>query len=83
MADIVFVAIALAFFGLACLYVQACDRIIGREALPSTAPVTDGGAHPVGASVVVVVSCENALALVLAVLLAGYLVAALLFPERF
>lgn len=31
MADIVFVVIALAFFGLASLYVLGCDRIIGRE----------------------------------------------------
>lgn len=31
MADIAFVAIALAFFGLAYLYVLACDRIIGRD----------------------------------------------------
>jgi hypothetical protein len=31
MRDIVFVAIALAFFGLSYLYVLACDRIIGRE----------------------------------------------------
>ncbi len=35
MADIVFVAIALAFFGLASLYVSACDRIIGRETPPT------------------------------------------------
>jgi len=31
MADIGFVAMALAFFGLAYLYVLGCDRIIGRE----------------------------------------------------
>lgn len=36
MADIAFVAIALAFFGLAYLYVLACDRIIGRD-LPAAA----------------------------------------------
>jgi hypothetical protein len=30
MSDIAFVAIALSFFGLAYLYVLACDRIIGR-----------------------------------------------------
>jgi hypothetical protein len=35
MADIVFVAIALAFFGLAALYVLGCDRIIGRETPPA------------------------------------------------
>jgi hypothetical protein len=31
MADIAFVAIALAFFGLAYLYVLGCDRIVGRD----------------------------------------------------
>lgn len=31
MADVVFVAIALAFFGLSFLYVLGCDRIIGRD----------------------------------------------------
>jgi hypothetical protein len=34
MADIVFVAIALTFFGLAAAYVLGCDRIIGRETPP-------------------------------------------------
>lgn len=34
MADIVFVAIAFAFFGLAALYVLGCERIIGRESQP-------------------------------------------------
>lgn len=31
MADIAFVAIALAFFALVHLYVLGCDRIIGRD----------------------------------------------------
>ena len=44
MADIVFVAIALAFFGLAYLYVLGCDRMLGREAPPSSgAGEPDGG----------------------------------------
>lgn len=38
MADIAFVAIALAFFGLAHLYVLGCDRIIGRDLPAETAP---------------------------------------------
>jgi hypothetical protein len=37
MRDIVFVAIALAFFGLSYLYVLGCDRIIGRETPPTVA----------------------------------------------
>jgi hypothetical protein len=39
MADIVFVAVALAFFGLCALYVVACDRIIGRDT--TSGPVAD------------------------------------------
>ncbi len=31
MADIAFLGIALAFFGLAYLYVLACDRIVGHD----------------------------------------------------
>jgi hypothetical protein len=37
MADIAFVAIALAFFGLAYLYVLGCDRIVGRDPAVSAA----------------------------------------------
>jgi hypothetical protein len=37
MADIAFVAIALAFFGLSALYVLGCDRIIGRDSEPTAA----------------------------------------------
>jgi Na+/phosphate symporter len=32
MADVIFVAILVAFFTLAALFVRACDRIIGAEA---------------------------------------------------
>jgi hypothetical protein len=32
MADVIFVAILVAFFSLAALFVRACDRIIGDEA---------------------------------------------------
>ena len=37
MADIVFIAITLAFFGLSYLYVLGCDRIIGRDTTPAGA----------------------------------------------
>jgi len=30
-ADLLFVAIAVAFFAVAALYVTACDRLVGRE----------------------------------------------------
>ena len=36
MADIVFVAIALAFFALCVLYVKWCDQIIGADEMSST-----------------------------------------------
>ena len=35
MADLVFVLILLAFFGLAVLFVRACDLIIGRDEAPA------------------------------------------------
>lgn len=35
MADVVFLAVALAFFALCVLYVLGCDKLIGRE--PATA----------------------------------------------
>jgi hypothetical protein len=37
MADIIFVLVAVAFFGLCVLYVRACDRLVGgSEAAPDT-----------------------------------------------
>ena len=41
MADLVFVAVVLAFFGLAALLVQACDKIIGPD--PAPAETADDG----------------------------------------
>ena len=37
MGDVVFIAILVAFFALAVLFVRACDRIIGHE-LETTGP---------------------------------------------
>jgi hypothetical protein len=34
MADVMFLAVILAFFGLAMLLVKACDRIIGPDLIP-------------------------------------------------
>jgi len=42
MADLIFVALVLAFFGLAVLLVQACDHIIGPD--PAVDPAMDPGA---------------------------------------
>jgi hypothetical protein len=47
MADIVFIAIALAFFGLAYLYVLGCDRIIGRDS-PDTGSTADAAGQGIG-----------------------------------
>jgi len=39
MADLIFVLIALAFFGLCVAYVRACDRLVrGDDGTPDTAP---------------------------------------------
>jgi hypothetical protein len=45
MADVIMVAILLAFFAVAVLLVNACDRIIGAEELT----VIDGGVSEDGA----------------------------------
>jgi hypothetical protein len=37
MADVIFVALVLGFFGLATLLVRACDRIIGPDPVPAHA----------------------------------------------
>lgn len=37
MADIIFIAVALAFFALCALYVRWCDRIIGPDVLEASA----------------------------------------------
>jgi hypothetical protein len=41
MADIIFVALALAFFAVCVLYVQWCDRIIGPDEFESLGPVAE------------------------------------------
>lgn len=42
MADVLFVAVVVAFFALATAFVVACDRIIGPDELPDADPVADG-----------------------------------------
>ncbi len=37
MADVLFVAVVVAFFALAALFVVACDRIVGPDELPTSA----------------------------------------------
>lgn len=41
MADIIFIAVALAFFALCALYVHWCDRIIGPDVSSVAQPLDD------------------------------------------
>ena len=55
MGDLIFLAVILAFFGVATLLVQACDRIIGPDPDPTETPADDevdvlAGAEPEKAS---------------------------------
>lgn len=38
MADLLFIAVTIAFFGLALVLVRACDRIIGPDPAPDPQP---------------------------------------------
>ena len=83
MADLLVVVTILAFFALCVAFVYGCDRIIGSD---EDADIVDSSAPSESDDTAVrgdAVNGENIAALVLAVLLAVYLVAALLFPERF
>jgi K+-transporting ATPase KdpF subunit len=78
MADVWVLLLIVAFFALCVAFVRGCDRIIGpddAEELEPSPPEEVPGRRPV--------SGENIAGLVLAILLGLYLVAALLFPERF
>jgi hypothetical protein len=50
MADVIFVAVIVAFFGVAWALVKACDRIIGPDLLPAEEPVTDESAATAGST---------------------------------
>ncbi len=51
MGDLLFLAIILAFFGLAVLFVRACDRIIGEEEDALSGETASGAAGPADESV--------------------------------
>ena len=86
MADILYVAVTVAFFALAVGFVRVCDHIIGPD--PTPANDVDDRAHRRrryrsrrgGGSEV---TADNVLGLVVAVLILGYLVIALVYPEKF
>ena len=81
MADLWVVLTVLAFFGLCVAFVYGCDRIIGPDDASDLDDVRRRAEELVGRGDPV--TGENIAGLVLAVLLSVYLVAALLFPERF
>ena len=72
MADIVFVAVIIGFFAVCVAFVLGCDRIVRSG--------DDGSSDTRGGDVV---SADDIIGFILAVLLGGYLVAAFLIPERF
>ena len=43
MGDLIFVAATIAFFAIAVLYVNWCDRIIGPDEFTSEAPASESG----------------------------------------
>jgi hypothetical protein len=45
-ADVLFIAGVLAFFGVAAAYVRACDRIIGRDQTAATPDATPEEPRP-------------------------------------
>ena len=89
--DVVFLAITVAFFGLAWLLVRACERIGGREEVlvehrgdPSE---RDGRAVRAGSSAALAggpaMTFDNVVALILSLALVAYLVARAVVPEKF
>ena len=76
--DLIFIALIVAFFAVGAAYVRGCARIIGGR------PDRNGRPTRItrGTCASAVVTADNVIGLVLAVLLTGYLVVALLFPEK-
>ena len=79
MADLLFIAITIAFFALAAGFVKICDHIIGPDTDHDLA-VDD---EPATLEEVAPMTADNIIGLVIALLVAVYLVAALVSPERF
>ena len=84
MGDLLYVAVVAGFFALTLGYVVVCDRLIGPP-IPrtwSTAARTRRRPGRPPRRWPGLMGADNVVGLVLAVLLAGYLVVALLFPEK-
>jgi hypothetical protein len=41
MADLMYIAVTIAFFGIAALYVAACERIVGPDETAAAPPVDE------------------------------------------
>jgi hypothetical protein len=41
MADLIYIAVTIAFFGIAALYVVACERIVGPDESATAPPVEE------------------------------------------
>ena len=80
MADLLFVAITVAFFAVAAGFVRLCDTVIGPDVGPTPTPDGVGDAEPAEA---VAMTADNVVGLAVAVLIVAYLVLTLVFPERF
>ena len=80
-ADVLLLAILVAFFALAVLFVRACERIIGPD-LEAAAPAIDQPTPKRSSDGARMTGVESVIGLVLSVLVAAYLVYALLFPEK-
>ena len=78
MNDFAFVAIILAFFAVAALFVVACDRIIGADDESMPGVFGAGGRTGEGCGM----SGDDIVGLIIAVALLAYLVFALVAPEK-
>ena len=72
MADVVFVALIIAFFALCALYVRGLDRLVRSAEDADQAGEVDP-----------LMGADNVIALIVSLLVTAYLVAALVFPEKF
>ena len=85
MADLLFLLVTVAFFAAAAGFVLLCDRIIGPDAEHRRAPASRRrrASTPRRVRWAPAMTADNVVALVIAVLVAGYLVLTLVFPEKF
>ena len=81
MADVLVIAVLVAFFALAVVFVRACERIIGPD-LEAEAPVDQTVPELPNPTARRMTGIESIVGLALSLLVTVYLVYALLFPEK-